>query len=640
MASPSSSGASVSSDPPSPLTLPFSPTTDDGDDDEDEDTRASPQPDMALPEDLAPLHFPHLKPDSNAKVQVGRGWFKAYCLARGVSFDSAVVCTRVTPAGCVLDHKHFDGCVSWIGATVGQEVDFPPECSRPHRRLVVSGTLRTVERWMYNVYNHQMQLRARTDTTACTLSQQETLASRLPSWKTTTARLKQYDSATKATQYKEFNHRGDFALTIEPEHLTRIGLRALDGGLIELQTGVAVAAMDKMGNRGMNLRDGTMRYAFVNAYPKLNQGIGMRGLVFKNFNGHKGREGDTLFSACLPNRNAPECPIVLYGTLLLFRFESSGSALPVPEEFPSVENKASFHKRPLLRNRAPLKEFPHVAGVQPNTLRSWVAGAFRDVDLDRQGYDPLLHGLRHHCEQQLASDRFISKDDRERFMARAKDVQDRTYAANQVPENGQLSRAGYSNHPATGMEDEVAYMSVWNCACPATKACSCGRRANDEALDHMLDKHYAPLKEEEEKILAKRLAILELVSKDAQQAARTEFQLRECEQLMEQFRFAMKVALAGAASRPRDPKYKTLLEASPLCASSRFTSACGSLSPRSLPSSVPSLPPRSSQRASLRARRCSERTRRSPPRRPAECLRQSLTRSRTRSRSCPRPLLS
>jgi len=106
MASPSSSTApSVSSDPPSPLSLPFSPSTDgddDGGDDEDEDTRASPQPGMSIPDDPAPLNFPHLKPDSNAKVQVGRGLDTLSVAARHGLQDAAHIrecasCTTASP---------------------------------------------------------------------------------------------------------------------------------------------------------------------------------------------------------------------------------------------------------------------------------------------------------------------------------------------------------------------------------------------------------------------------------------------------------------------------------------------------------------------------------------------------------------
>ena len=110
------------------------------------------------------------------------------------------------------------------------------------------------------------------------------------------------------------NARGDFALSITFEQLRDIGYWARENDLSELQTGFAVMAMDSMGNRGKNLREGTVSYMFVHTYPRQNYGDGMTGIVIKNVNGHKGREGETLYSACIPHVRAN---LELYSTLMV-----------------------------------------------------------------------------------------------------------------------------------------------------------------------------------------------------------------------------------------------------------------------------------------------------------------------------------
>ena len=110
-------------------------------------------------------------------------------------------------------------------------------------------------------------------------------------------------------RHTECNTRGDLALSLTHDHLMAMALHAREHGLEELQTGFAVTAMDSMGNRGKNLRDGTYAMVAMVQHPTLNHGEGMTGITIKNFNGHKGHEGDTLFSACVPNRNPPLCAI-------------------------------------------------------------------------------------------------------------------------------------------------------------------------------------------------------------------------------------------------------------------------------------------------------------------------------------------
>ena len=424
----------------------------------------------------SPTRFGHLSDAANDKVKQGIPWYKGFCLAKGHDYEGALMCTRGSGQDAQVDIKYFDEFVAWLGEQGEKDVDvvIPPECSRPHRRPVTKHTLRTVERWMFNQLNHQLRQQG-----ARVLGDRESLASKLPSWAEAKAKLVSRDTARKLAtsvpldrtppptlcplnlpcsrdvlRHTETNTRGDFALSLDFQQLRNIGLHARENDLTELQSGFAISAMDAMGNRGMNLRDGTLVYCFVHSYPNLNHGHGMDGLVLKNFNGHKGHDGDTLYSACIPHRNPAMCTIGLFGTVLMFRFD----ALPIPEPFPRIDDKSSFHQLPLIRNRKPVSVPPHVAGVTDSTLREWVAQSFGDVGIEREGYDPLLHGLRHHCEQQLKQALHLSKDDRENFMARAEGVQDRTYTANIVPPLCQSARAGYS---VTDEEDEAAHMAIW-----------------------------------------------------------------------------------------------------------------------------------------------------------------------------------
>ena len=94
--------------------------------------------------------------------------------------------------------------------------------------------------------------------------------------------------------------RGDFGLTLQFTHFRDMAVLARSQGLVELQTGFAVQAMGSMGNRGMNLRDGQLPYVFLHDYPSLRQNHGKTGVVFRNYNGHKGHEDDVLYSACVP----------------------------------------------------------------------------------------------------------------------------------------------------------------------------------------------------------------------------------------------------------------------------------------------------------------------------------------------------
>ena len=153
--------------------------------------------------DLAPTTFANLQPDSNRRVQQGFAWFKAFCAATSRNFDEMVTCPeaqtvddRALAVGglCV---KNFDIFVEWLGDNAGKEVDIPKECTAPHRRRVGHGTLRTVEKWMYNIVKHQLQCKRWTIPGKNT----DVLASTLPSWAAAKTALQNADKESKQATY-------------------------------------------------------------------------------------------------------------------------------------------------------------------------------------------------------------------------------------------------------------------------------------------------------------------------------------------------------------------------------------------------------------------------------------------------------
>ena len=221
------------------------------------------------------------------------------------------------------------------------------------------------------------------------------------------------------------------------------------------------------GNRSKNLRDSTFHYVFVHEYTSINEeGGGMRGLVYKNIDGDKGKSGETLYSACFPHRNPAWCCTGLLGTCEMYRFSF------LMEPFPDIHDMDSYVKLPLVRGGTCATR-PGIAGVKPDRLRDWTNKYLEDAGVEREsGYDPLLHGLRHHCEQQLKAvgGQQLVKDERESFMQRATDVQDRTYAANIVSPSVCVAR-GFefsSGRPKVAPHDPLVYCFL--CAVP-TFAC-------------------------------------------------------------------------------------------------------------------------------------------------------------------------
>lgn len=233
----------------------------------------------------------------------------------------------------------------------------------------------------------------------------------------------------------------------------------------------------------MNMRKGTLRYMEKQLYEKVNQGIGMTALRFKFPYGDKATgiaRGKTIYSACMPhvrdsvrtkkrkstaNRAAPVvpkcmaiatmcsrlyraaapnwgpttpqfallsrcaqrnpllCTIGTLGTSYLYRL----TALPIPESFPRIDDKISYHKMPLIRGGTS-PSAPGVTSVDEKRLRDWVSKAFADVGLLRENYDPLIHGLRHHLEQEMAKDTALDYEEKRKFVARANNTQEKYYS--------------------------------------------------------------------------------------------------------------------------------------------------------------------------------------------------------------------
>lgn len=123
-------------------------------------------------------------------------------------------------------------------------------------------------------------------------------------------------------RFLETKDRGDLALSISKQQLLDIGVWGREHDLKQLQTAFCALGMCAMGNRGKNFRDATLAFCFLHTYDALKDGRGQIGLVFKNYNGHKGMEGDTLYSACLPH--------VCAHTPLSCHLLPSSSALPSP----------------------------------------------------------------------------------------------------------------------------------------------------------------------------------------------------------------------------------------------------------------------------------------------------------------------
>lgn len=113
------------------------------------------------------------------------------------------------------------------------------------------------------------------------------------------------------------------------------------------------------------------------------------------------------------------------------------------------------------------------------------------------------------------------------------------------------------------MEDEAAHMKLWHCTCPTSQECTCSAQEPEMMLDTLIDKHVPDQKVQEDTLGAKRREFLEMPHSQ-QQAARSEFQMRECEILLETLRFIFKVAIASAAARPRDIDCRILHNENPL----------------------------------------------------------------------------
>lgn len=124
-------------------------------------------------------------------------------------------------------------------------------------------------------------------------------------------------------------------------------------------------------------------------------------------------------------RNPLFCTIGTFGTAYLYRL----TALPIPESFPSIEDKVSFHQTPLIRGGTTASA-PGVTAIGEKKLRDWVTKMFAEVGIERENYDPLIHGLRHHVEQEMAKTSGLDgkAEAKEKFMGRAKTVQDKDYS--------------------------------------------------------------------------------------------------------------------------------------------------------------------------------------------------------------------
>ena len=384
--------------------------------------------DAAPNAELTPSEYAHLSRGSNAKVNGAIPWVKAFCAETGRTFDDAIICVSGVGGDAKVDHSTFDAFVQWFGikAEADEEVVIPPECTRPHRRKVSHDKLLTCARWMYNVVNHQLARRGQRGFSAT-----DKFCPTLPSWEGAVAKLARRERDHRSATHTEAESRGDLGVSMRFHHFRDIAIAGRENGLKELQTSFAVSGIRVMGNRSMNMRKGTLRYFEKQSYESLNQGLGMTGLRFKFPDGDKDssrtKKGKTIVSACLPARNPLLCTIGALGTSYLYRL----TALPIPEAFPSISDKASFHQVPLIRGGTTASS-PFVTGVDEKRLRVWVSKMFADVGLEREGYDPLIHGLRHHVEQEMAKAP-LEKADREKFMARAKDVQDKGYANLIVP---------------------------------------------------------------------------------------------------------------------------------------------------------------------------------------------------------------
>ena len=129
----------------------------------------------------------------------------------------------------------------------------------------------------------------------------------------------------------------------------------------------------------------------------------------------------------------------------------------------------------------------------------------------------------------------------------------------------QASRAGYTvSNDGADMEDEAAHIKLLHCTCAEeTETCSCSARDPNLMLGALIRKHVPDLKAQDEELEAKRREFLALPHAQ-QQLARSEFQLRECEILLDALWFIFKVAIACAAARPRDSSGCILHEEDPL----------------------------------------------------------------------------
>lgn len=140
---------------------------------------------------MAPAIFAHLSSKGNKRTNVAVPWFKAYCMANSLDFDKAIICSPTKGHDMNingLSTSVFNDCVKWLGTMAGKHVTIPPECTKPHQRIATFGTLRTLERWQFNVMNHQLAKAGRS-----VLGEKDALGSTLPAWRAAKELLKASD---------------------------------------------------------------------------------------------------------------------------------------------------------------------------------------------------------------------------------------------------------------------------------------------------------------------------------------------------------------------------------------------------------------------------------------------------------------
>ena len=261
--------------PSSPMAEPATAETEDNDDSIFDDL---PSHEKFLA--MAPASFAHLSSKGSKRTNVAVPWFKAYCMAKELDFDTAIICAQTEGHDMNvngLSTSQFNACVEWLGEMAGKYVTIPPDCSKPHQRLVTFGTLRTVERWQFNVMNHQLAMAGRS-----ILGSRQPLGSTLPAWPPAETLLKASDKdlaeekcalslcpprqiafsrctpdslsctpITCAHSKTITKTRGDFALSLDHAKIFEMAKLARSGPeknpLIQLQVGYCLSAVDAMG---------------------------------------------------------------------------------------------------------------------------------------------------------------------------------------------------------------------------------------------------------------------------------------------------------------------------------------------------------------------------------------------------------